>query len=173
MSEPDEAIDAEPSPAERSHRRRHSPLTTFKKCNQCRLDRRRCEKKIRLLDLQEATEWVESFNRERNYEGSLVVHYKCVWCGYRHMATAKKKVQLQHVEKMRRRWLMETQGPKELRDRIKAKRLKPKPTAEQKHTTRLSRQDQRVYQRMQNGLEARAENQNLGPRPGVRSVFAD
>jgi hypothetical protein len=85
------------------HRKRHRrPELPVEECWSCQRDRAICRSKISFATWQEASEWVDEFNRTYGYT-KTVVRYRCRWCSGWHMATARTKNQVKRVEKARRK----------------------------------------------------------------------
>lgn len=131
---------------EEHHHRRHPGDVAFADCGQCLRMQAHCRRKIPYQTFAKVMAEVEERNQRRNYEGRLFLPYRCGWCDQYHIVIAKSRAQLEWVEKLRRQWLNETRELSALRLRVLASR--------------------------EQGLEARANNPNLGPRPGVKGVFS-
>ena len=94
-----------PRPPEKVHTDKHASRgdVEFETCWRCARDRANCASKIRLNDPIEAMAWARDFNESHGY-ASAVVPYRCGWCLFWHMRTARGKHALRRVEEWRRKW---------------------------------------------------------------------
>lgn len=93
---------------ERHHNKYHRDTgQPFDTCWLCARDRAVCRTKIRFTTWEEANEWVDDYNLNREWEPPHMTRYPCRWCDGWHMKTARDPRSRARMEKQRRKWLVE------------------------------------------------------------------
>lgn len=93
-----------PMAPERYHERNHEG-PPFEECRRCQRARAICRSKQRFETREAAQDAAQEVN-EREAYASPVVRYRCRWCPFWHLTTARTGYRRKRVEKQRRRWLV-------------------------------------------------------------------
>lgn len=93
----------------RRHRLRGGRLPDVNDCLKCLMAQKRCSGKLEYKFRSEADKKALEVNIERNWwPDALLKVYRCRWGAHWHLTTARRKVDLERVERTRKRWLRKT-----------------------------------------------------------------